>query len=168
MFIGHFTERPYQDPKSGYFGATGLPIQDLTLSNEIYDAQVGSDLYNRYLDERVYAEEVGFDGIMLNEHHNAPFCMQAKTNVFCSILAAVTDKLTFTSGMALGYGGVFVGSPPNFSFIPDADGDDKPDGPPQVLLDGWGITDRHETLSGRLRGYHRDAFRDAMARYLPS
>ena len=36
MFIGHFTERPYQDPESGYFGATGLPIKDLSLSNEIY------------------------------------------------------------------------------------------------------------------------------------
>jgi alkanesulfonate monooxygenase SsuD/methylene tetrahydromethanopterin reductase-like flavin-dependent oxidoreductase (luciferase family) len=23
-------------------------------------------------------DELGFDGIMLNEHHNAPFCMQAK------------------------------------------------------------------------------------------
>ena len=30
-----------------------------------------------------------------------------------------TDKLTFTSGIACGFGGVFVGSPPNFSFIPD-------------------------------------------------
>jgi len=63
-----------------------------------------------------------------------------------------TDKLTFTSGMALGYGGLFVGSPPNFSFIPDADGDDKPDGPPQVLLNGWGINDRHETLNSFIWG----------------
>ena len=58
-----------------------------------------------------------------------------------------TDKLTFTSGIALGFGGVFVGSPPHLSFIPDANGDDVPDGPPQVLLDGWGINDRHETLN---------------------
>jgi putative membrane-bound dehydrogenase-like protein len=58
-----------------------------------------------------------------------------------------TDALTFTSGLAVGHGGVFVGSPPNLSFIPDADGDDQPDGPPQVLLDGWGIQDRHETLN---------------------
>ena len=28
MFIGYFTERPYQDPKSGYFGATGKSIMD--------------------------------------------------------------------------------------------------------------------------------------------
>lgn len=63
-----------------------------------------------------------------------------------------TDKLTFTSGLACGFGGVFVGSPPNLTFIPDADGDDKPDGPPQVLLDGWGINDRHETLNSFLWG----------------
>ncbi|MGB7344827.1 MAG: PVC-type heme-binding CxxCH protein, partial [Pirellulaceae bacterium] len=58
-----------------------------------------------------------------------------------------TDKLTFTSGLACGFGGVFVGSPPNLSFIPDTDGDDQPDGPPEVLLNGWGINDRHETLN---------------------
>ena len=28
MFIGYFTERPYQDPNSGYFGAAGRDIQD--------------------------------------------------------------------------------------------------------------------------------------------
>ena len=62
------------------------------------------------------------------------------------------DDLTFTSGIAVGFGGVYVGSPPNFSFIPDADGDDQPDGPPQVLLDGWGINDRHETLNSFIWG----------------
>ncbi len=63
-----------------------------------------------------------------------------------------TDKLTFSSGIAVGFGGVFVGSPPHLTFIPDADGDDQPDGPPQVLLDGWGIQDRHETLNSFLWG----------------
>ncbi len=63
-----------------------------------------------------------------------------------------TDKLTFTSGLACGFGGVFVGSPPNLSFIPDTDGDDRPDGPPQPLLDGWGINDRHETLNSFIWG----------------
>jgi putative membrane-bound dehydrogenase-like protein len=63
-----------------------------------------------------------------------------------------TDRLTFTSGIAVGHGGVWVGSPPHFSFIPDADGDDRPDGPPQPLLDGWGIHDRHETLNSFLWG----------------
>ena len=92
MFIGHFTERPYQDPKSGYFGGAGIPIKDLSLSNEIYDSVVGAELYNRYLDERLYAEEMGFDGIMLNEHHSTPFCMGGAMNVEASILARITKK----------------------------------------------------------------------------
>ena len=92
MFIGHFTERPYQDPKSGYFGETGLPIKDLTLSNEIYDPVLGAELYNRYLDEKLYAEEVGFDGLMLNEHHSTPFCMGSAMNLEASILARITKR----------------------------------------------------------------------------
>ncbi|MDG1891787.1 MAG: hypothetical protein P8L18_10790 [Verrucomicrobiota bacterium] len=63
-----------------------------------------------------------------------------------------TDKLTFSSGIAVGFGGVYVGSPPNLTFIPDTNGDDIPDGPPQILLDGWGINDRHETLNSFIWG----------------
>lgn len=63
-----------------------------------------------------------------------------------------TDKLTFSSGIIVGFGGVFVGSPPHLTFIPDANGDDIPDGPPEVLLDGWGINDRHETLNSFIWG----------------
>jgi putative membrane-bound dehydrogenase-like protein len=62
------------------------------------------------------------------------------------------DDITFASGIAVGFGGVYIGSPPNLSFIPDADGDDVPDGPAQVLLDGWGIDDRHETLNSFIWG----------------
>ena len=92
MFIAHFTERPYQDPASGYFGATGKSIKDLTLSNEIYDPVLGAELYNRYLDERLYAEEMGFDGLMLNEHHSTPFCMGGAMNIEAAILARMTKR----------------------------------------------------------------------------
>ena len=63
-----------------------------------------------------------------------------------------TENLTFSSGIAVGMGGVYVGMPPELIFIPDADGDDKPDGPHEVLLDGWGIQDRHETLNSFIWG----------------
>jgi putative membrane-bound dehydrogenase-like protein len=63
-----------------------------------------------------------------------------------------TEDLTFSSGIAIGMGGVYVGMPPELIFIPDADGDDKPDGPHEVLLDGWGIHDRHETLNSFIWG----------------
>ena len=48
------------------------------------------------------------------------------------------DQLNYVTGIEVGFGGAWVMSPPNFYFIPDKDGDDKPDGPPQVLLDGFG------------------------------
>ena len=56
MFIGYFTERPYQDRDSGFFGITGRSNTDLNISNGAYNPKLGAELYNRYLDEKVYAE----------------------------------------------------------------------------------------------------------------
>ena len=92
MFIGYFTERPYQDERTGFFGATGTPIMDLTVSNKSFDPIMAAGLYNRYLDEKIYAEEMGFDGLMLNEHHNTAFCMGGAMNVEASILARITKR----------------------------------------------------------------------------
>jgi putative membrane-bound dehydrogenase-like protein len=57
------------------------------------------------------------------------------------------DTATFSSGIAVGFGGVWLGSPPHLLFVPDRDGDAVPDGEPQVVLDGWGAQDTHETLN---------------------
>ncbi len=62
------------------------------------------------------------------------------------------DKLTFASGIACGHGGVWVGAPPNLLFFPVQDGADKPAGEPQVMLDGWGNEDTHETLNDFIWG----------------
>ena len=48
------------------------------------------------------------------------------------------DQLNYVTGIEVGFGGAWVMSPPYFYFIPDRDGDDRPDGEPQVLLDGFG------------------------------
>jgi putative membrane-bound dehydrogenase-like protein len=57
------------------------------------------------------------------------------------------EHLNLVSGIEVGFGGVWVGAAPQFLFIPDRDGDDKPDSAPQVVLDGWGYQDSHETLN---------------------
>lgn len=57
------------------------------------------------------------------------------------------EKLNLVSGLELGFGGVWVGAAPDLLFIPDRDGDDRPDGEPEVVLDGWGYQDTHETLN---------------------
>ena len=55
--------------------------------------------------------------------------------------------LNLASGIEVGFGGVWIGAAPYLLFIPDKDQDDAPDSDPQVLLDGWGYQDTHETLN---------------------
>ena len=91
MHLMYFTEQPMSayDANEGLkYGATAL-----TFSNKHFDPVAGSRLYNEYIEQYKLCEAVGIDGIMLNEHHNAPFCMQAKTNIFAAILAAMTRKV---------------------------------------------------------------------------
>ena len=57
------------------------------------------------------------------------------------------EGLNLVSGIEIGFGGVWVGAAPYLLFIPDRNGDDHADGPPEVLLDGWGFQDPHETLN---------------------
>ncbi len=57
------------------------------------------------------------------------------------------EKLNLVSGLEVGFGGAWVGAAPYLLFIPDRNGDDVPDGPPETLLDGWGYQDTHETLN---------------------
>jgi alkanesulfonate monooxygenase SsuD/methylene tetrahydromethanopterin reductase-like flavin-dependent oxidoreductase (luciferase family) len=91
MHLMYFTEQPM----SAYPSDIGLETGHTALmfSNKHFDPVAGSRLYNEYLDHYLYAEEMGIEGIMLNEHHNAPFCMQAKCNIFAAILAGATKKM---------------------------------------------------------------------------
>jgi len=58
------------------------------------------------------------------------------------------EGLAFPAAMAVGFDGLYLGAPPNLLFVPDRDGDDKADMDDiEVLLTGWGIRDRHETLN---------------------
>src|SRR5680860_322854 len=58
------------------------------------------------------------------------------------------EGIPFPSAIAVGHGGVFVGAPPNLLFLPDKNADDRADEKDiKVLLTGWGIRDRHETIN---------------------
>ncbi len=57
------------------------------------------------------------------------------------------ERVNLASGIEVGFGGVYVGAAPYLLFYPDKDGDDVPDAEPEVLLDGWGYQDTHETLN---------------------
>src|SRR5204862_155616 len=55
-------------------------------------------------------------------------------------------------GWDLGLGGGWGGGAPELLFLRDKSGDDKPDGAPEVVLDGWAYQDTHETLNAFIWG----------------
>ena len=57
------------------------------------------------------------------------------------------DKGVNFTGIEYGFGGVFVTAPPYLLFIPDKNRDDKPDGKPQILLDGWDLKAKHNAVN---------------------
>jgi alkanesulfonate monooxygenase SsuD/methylene tetrahydromethanopterin reductase-like flavin-dependent oxidoreductase (luciferase family) len=68
----------------------------VNLPNRHYDPKVGADLYQRYLDEHVIADELGLD-IMLNEHHQTATC----TNVAAPLSAAILARQTKTARICI-------------------------------------------------------------------
>ena len=62
------------------------------------------------------------------------------------------EGLNLVSGFELGHGGVWVGAAPELLFIPDRNHDDVPDGPPEIMLDGFGYQDTHECLNSFMWG----------------
>ena len=57
------------------------------------------------------------------------------------------DNLSNVSGLEIGFGGVWVCSTPNLLFIPMKEGQDKPSGPSQVVLDGWSLEAKHNVFN---------------------
>lgn len=61
--------------------------------NTLFDAEKGSQLYNEYLDTLVYAEELGFDGVCVNEHHQNAYGLMPSPNLMGAILARQTKRV---------------------------------------------------------------------------
>ncbi|MEN3942634.1 PVC-type heme-binding CxxCH protein [Prosthecobacter sp. SYSU 5D2] len=63
-----------------------------------------------------------------------------------------TDTVQMLTSVEVGRGGVWLMCPPQVLFIPDANGDDIPDGPPQVMLDGFTVAkDNYHNFANGLR-----------------
>jgi alkanesulfonate monooxygenase SsuD/methylene tetrahydromethanopterin reductase-like flavin-dependent oxidoreductase (luciferase family) len=63
------------------------------LPNSIYDPKHGHTLYNRYLDELCLADELGFYGVCVNEHHQNAYGTMPSPNLMGAILARQTKRV---------------------------------------------------------------------------
>jgi alkanesulfonate monooxygenase SsuD/methylene tetrahydromethanopterin reductase-like flavin-dependent oxidoreductase (luciferase family) len=82
--------------KTWFFTETAYPYLPeeyesirVVLPNRIYNPRVGAELYHRYLDEWLHAEQMGLD-IMINEHHQTATCLDPAAPIILGILARET------------------------------------------------------------------------------
>ena len=82
-----------------FFPYTGLPVDAadkeslwVDYSNSNYDPKAGHELYNRYLSEMLLADKLGFDGLVLNEHHNTQYTMNPAPNLTAAALIPQTTS----------------------------------------------------------------------------
>jgi alkanesulfonate monooxygenase SsuD/methylene tetrahydromethanopterin reductase-like flavin-dependent oxidoreductase (luciferase family) len=62
------------------------------LPNSLYDPVKGHTLYQEYIDILAYADELGFDGICVNEHHQNAYGLMPSPNVVAGALTQRTRK----------------------------------------------------------------------------
>src|SRR5207253_1710430 len=81
---------PYPELPSNY---DSYEAGSVTYPNIHFDPKVGHLLYNRYLDELEYAEELGFEGVCVNEHHQTTYGIMPGPNLIAAALARSTARM---------------------------------------------------------------------------
>jgi alkanesulfonate monooxygenase SsuD/methylene tetrahydromethanopterin reductase-like flavin-dependent oxidoreductase (luciferase family) len=81
----HYIDIP---PDQQRYGSTWVD-----LPNALFDPERGHRLYQRYTRELLLAEQLGFDAIALNEHHNTTYSMQPAVGIRAAYVAALTKRV---------------------------------------------------------------------------
>lgn len=91
FFFFHLMPWPYLPPPREFLREHEAAW--VTLSNSLYDPVRGVDLYERYVDELADAEELGFDGVVVNEHHQNAYGMMPSPNLIAAALSQRTKRI---------------------------------------------------------------------------
>ena len=73
----------------------------VTCSNSLFDPERGPEVYHQYIDQLAYADTLGFDGVVINEHHQNAYGIMPSPNL---IAAALSQRITQARVMVLGNG----------------------------------------------------------------
>jgi alkanesulfonate monooxygenase SsuD/methylene tetrahydromethanopterin reductase-like flavin-dependent oxidoreductase (luciferase family) len=90
MRFNFFHLMPYPFlPEDAYEKFPGITLD---LPSRYFDREQGHKTYHRYLDELEYADQLGFDGIACNEHHQTAYGIMPSPNIIAAALARRTSK----------------------------------------------------------------------------
>jgi alkanesulfonate monooxygenase SsuD/methylene tetrahydromethanopterin reductase-like flavin-dependent oxidoreductase (luciferase family) len=79
---GYVTDGELEQFESGRLG----------FPNSHFDPDKAHVLYSQYHEQYGLADEVGFDGIMTNEHHSAYWCGKPAVNLDAAVIAKITKR----------------------------------------------------------------------------
>ena len=65
----------------------------VVLPNSLYDPKLGAAEYDSHLDQLAHAEQLGFDAIGVNEHHQTAYGLMPAPNLIASALIQRTKKV---------------------------------------------------------------------------
>ena len=79
---GHVSDSDLEQYDSGRLG----------FPNSFFNPEKAHVLYNQYHEQYAFADEMGFDGIMSNEHHSSYWCMKPAVNLDAAVISKVTKN----------------------------------------------------------------------------
>ncbi|WP_433297719.1 LLM class flavin-dependent oxidoreductase [Pseudonocardia sp. CA-142604] len=92
MKFNFFHLMPYPYLPDDFDDVEKYPSPSLTFSNGHFDPAKGVELYHRYLDELEYADQLGYDGVVVNEHHQSAYGMMPSPNIMAAALSRRTSR----------------------------------------------------------------------------
>jgi len=99
FYFMHFMPYPHIAP--------GRPQgQWVDIQNQRFDPKTGHKLYKEYIDELVLADKLGYDGLVVNEHHSTFYSLMPSCSVIAGALAMLTERAkicVFGTPIALTY-----------------------------------------------------------------
>ena len=64
----------------------------VTVPNSLWDKDKSRGLYQQYIDQLAYSDELGFDGMVLNEHHQNIYGLMPSPNLIAAALTQRTKR----------------------------------------------------------------------------
>ena len=90
MKLCWFHLMPYTDLPEDF--TAKHPSVWVDIDSALFDATKAHRMYNDFLDELEFADEMGFDGICVNEHHSNGYGLMPSPNLMASTLARRTRR----------------------------------------------------------------------------
>jgi len=88
LFCWHFMAYPYLSKDFDELYGSGW----VTVPNSLWNNAKARGLYQEYIDQLAYADELKFDGMVLNEHHQNIYGLMPSPNIIASALTQRTSR----------------------------------------------------------------------------